>query len=695
MKPSLRAVRTVLSFSLATTLLGGCGNVGRTLKRSREVLVKVPIDKPIPARRSADGWKFRHVLEAPKDYEHHGQWYVAWNDAAMPESKTSSQYWRMLFSRAPQIAEATKSVFGKYPLLIEPNFSFNSSSPMTPKKVEHDKIGKMDFGRGVLLTPNLPRQKPWPVGYARDEKDPARMAVNPMWHFDDAHSGFAKAHRRIHRPGEGITIGHLDTGFDARHPAAPMNLVRGDWRSDAVGLLQYTQKKELHRPAPPDRSAGSHGLGTVGLLAGGRIAIAAQEVKGDRYNSYRGWLGGAPYAKVVPVQVAPWVVSFSTGEMAYAIDRASRVRGCDVLSMSHGGSPTQAWADAVNAAYERGTAMFAAEGDFFSLAFDWIMPRGLIIPSSPVYPAAFRRVIGVTGATAEKKSYARNSFGQLFGHLREIQHWAFRSSYGADGTSTSLFHPEKNADTSQTRWLGKLRAHPIAGYAPNVPWLSIREKDGAHIADGVDLDGGGASAATPQVAAAAALWLQKNRAELVRRGWWSDWHKAETVYHALLFSADRGGKHQPDPYLGAGLLKADRALDVTLAEIESHQRPPEGVEDRAGDSLYFDPKWPAPHDFFDGVRSLPGLFGLRLGHAVPGEDRAQLKQNKTPGNTRDEAMQRLYYNMLLLQKWHAGGLPREDQSDKKTKEVTRRHDESRYWDRAGHMAAEAGAKGRP
>ena len=690
MKPSLRVVRTVLSLSIATVLLPGCGNLGDTLKLRRTVLVKVPIDTPIPKGRSGDGWEFRHVLEAPKDRANRGQWYVAWNDKHPISSTKSSKFWQMIFSRAPEIAGAVKSAFGEYPLLIEPNLSFRSRPAMAPTKAEPGRIADMRLGSGVRLEPNLPRSKAWPVGRVADEKDRMKSAVDPMWHFDDAHSEFTKAHKRIARPGEGITIGHLDNGFDARHPATPMNLVRGDWTGNAVGLLDYAQGNGP-RPLAPEQSGGSHGMGTVGILAGNQVAFDAQTVKGERYKSYYGWLGGAPYAKVVPVRVAPWVVSFGTGEMAYAIDHASRVRGCDVITMSHGGSPTQAWVDAVNAAYDRGTAMFAAESDFFSLAFNPIMPRGVILPASPVYPAAFRRVIGVTGVTSDKHSYARNSLGRLLGHLREFRNWAFRGSYGADGTNTSLFRPERDPDDSEIRWLGKLRPHPIAAYAPNVPWLSLKKnKDGTYTADGVDLDGAGTSAATPQVAAAAALWLQKHRAELVRKGWWSDWHKAEAVYHALLYSADRGERHKPDNYFGAGMLKADRALDVSLAEIESHIRPKKGVKDPAGDSLYFDPKYRAPRDYFDGARSLQGLLGVRFGGDVPGSKRATLRQNVYPEKKPGDEMQRLYFNMLLLQNWHAGGVPRKD--DRKNGKVTRARDESHYWDRAGRMAAEAGAK---
>lgn len=687
---SLRVVRTALSFSIATVALGGCGSLGDSLRLRRTLLVKVPIDRPIAKRRSGDGWEFRHVLEAPKDRAHHGQWYVAWNDQVSFDSNSASGFWRKIFFHAPEIARAVHSAFGEYPLLIEPNRSFRSRPVMAPVKPEPGRISDMAFGSGVKLVASRPHAKVWPDGRKADG-DSGKFIVDPMWHFDDAHSEFTKAHRRFPHPGEGVMIGHLDNGLDARHPATPMNLVRGDWKANAVGLLEYAQEESLgHHPMmpdPPEKTGGTHGLGTIGILAGSWVAMDEQPVKGGRIGPYYGWLGGAPYAKVVPVRVAPWVVSFGTGELAYAIDYASRVRGCDVITMSHGGAPTQAWVDAVNAAYDRGTAMFAAESDFFSLAFNPIKPRGFILPASPAYPAGFRRVVGVTGVTADGHSYARNSLGRLFAHLREFQNWAFRGSYGADGTNTSLFRPEDDADPSEIRWLGKLRPHPIAAYAPNVPWLSLRKEGKTkYVADGVDLDGAGTSAATPQVAAAAALWLQKHRADLVRKGWWSDWHKAETVYHALLYSADREGRHAPDKYLGAGMLKADRALDVSIAEIESHARPKKGEKDHAGDTLYFDPKHRAPRDYFDGARSLRALLGLRFGGEIPGYKRATLRQNETVVKTEPEAMERLYYNLLLLREWHSGGVPRKD--DRKNGKITRARDESRYLDRARQLAAD-------
>lgn len=686
MKHSLHAVRAVVCFPLVTVMLGGCGSLGDSLRLRQTVLVKVPTDKPV-AKCSSEGWEFRHVLEAPKDPDRRGQWYVAWNNRNPIESSRSSNYWRMIFSRAPEIASAAQSALGAYPVLIEPNLSFSGMRAKSLSEPVQGKLIHSEYGDGVRLVTRSPHTKAWPDGRRPDPEHPGKFVIDPMWHLDDAHSQLAKAQQRFEHPGEGVTIGHLDNGLDGRHPASPMKLERGRWEGNVASLLSYTMQKSRGEkppmPVPPELTGGSHGMGTAGILAGGWVEMHEQSVKSGRIQGYCGWLGGAPYSKVVPVRVAPWVVSLSTAELAYGIDYASRVRGCDVITMSHGGAPTQAWVDAVNAAYERGTAMFAAESDFFSLAFDPFKPRGFIVPASPVYPAAFRRVIGVTGATADKHSYARNSLLRLLAHLPSWKDWAFRGSYGADGTSTSLFRPMSKPDPSQIARLGQLRPYPIAAYSPNVPWLSVRDENGRRIADGVDLDGAGTSAATPQVAAAAALWLQQHRAELVRAGYWSDWHKAEAVYHALLKSADRGGRLRPGKYLGAGMLKADDALNVSLAEIQSAVPPKHSRMPPKDGSLYFEK---APNDYFDGARSVWGLLGLQRGRNVPIASRATLRQGKTPAGTPTLAMQRLYYNLLLLQDWHRGAVPRKDEH--KNGKASRPHEETVYWERAGKLAAE-------
>ena len=62
-------------------------------------------------------------------------------------------------------------------------------------------------------------------------------------------------------------------------------------------------------------------------------------------------------------------------------------------------------------------------------------------------------------------------------------------------------------------------------------------------------------------------------------------------------------------------------------------------------------------DYFDGARSFFGLLGLQTLHHVDPNDRAKLRQKPVRGETRIEALQRLYYNMLLLREWHGEDIP--------------------------------------
>lgn len=651
-----RLTSRLLTIWVFALLVTGCAGIGQSMRVESTVLVKLPITDPIPRGASVDGWEFRHVLQAPTDNERRGQWYVAWNSKRPLHFGGLLPSWGSLFSRTPEIAEAAHDTFGAYPVLVEPNRTFVRIASKAPAEPSPGEQPVPDEGAGVHLAINAPPMKVWSDNRIPDPERPGQFVIDPMWHLDQKHSQLAAARGHVPNPGNGIVVGHVDNGLDGRHPAAPRDMARDDWRANAVGLLEYARGERPEPPLAPERTGATHGLGTAGILAGGKVSIDEMTVKGGRIKGYKGWLGGAPFAKVVPVRVAPWVFSIGTAELAYAIDYASRVKGADVITMSHGGSPTQAWVDAVNAAYERGTAMFAAESDFFSLMPDPFPPNGIIIPASPVYPAGFRRVVGVTGATADYRSYGRNTLSRLLRSPTSLLKWMARGSYGADGTSTVLYRPSRKPDDSQTWRQGQLRPYPIAAYSPNVPWLSVRQDKSGHATYGVDLDGAGTSAATPQVAAAAALWLQKHRSEFSQKEW-HQWVKTEAVYYALLKSADRRGRAGPDRYLGAGLLRADDALAISYAEMKRSKRPPGHMEPEnvpAG-SLWFEK---TGNDYFDGARSFLSLIGLHTLHHVKSTERASLKQRPGEGETRTAALQRLYYNMMLLREWHGGDIPR-------------------------------------
>ena len=351
------------------------------------------------------------------------------------------------------------------------------------------------------------------------------------WHASDAYSQLGSARsevaRRLGAEALGVTVVHLDTGFDDDHVALPARL-------DRAASLDFTRDGAPASPASDPNSDCTfcnpgHGTGTLSLLAGSELTI--RDAAGRPL--FEGPLGGIPAADVRCYRISDSVVHLTTGRMVKAFTRAVADRA-DVLSMSMGGLPSRALADAVNQAYENGVAMFTAAGDFIK------RPNFPISsPKSIVYPARFSRVVAVTGATADLKTYAEAPDEHSW-RRGKIGSWSLRGSYGPP----------------------KAMAHALAGFTPNVPWAVLWDGTPSNL---VDLDGAGTSASTPQVAAAAALWLALHRAELGSE--WRGWRKSEAVYRALLdtaaadLPADAAKAAYYRKYFGAGLLRARAALD--------------------------------------------------------------------------------------------------------------------------------------
>lgn len=331
---------------------------------------------------------------------------------------------------------------------------------------------------------------------------------NPYWFRDSTHSQFDDAIAAIGGPDVSakVRIAHLDTGYDPRHHTLPRK-----FRVDlARNFVDNGAPNDATDVTNGPLSNLGHGTGTLSILAGASKAAGAL-------------LGAAPFAEVVPVRVANRVVLFSNSAIAQAFDYVHGLNAAgrdrvDIVTMSMGGLASQAWADAVNALYEQGVFIVTAAGNNF----------GNLPTHHIVYPARFGRVVAACGVMADGRPYADLGLRLMAGN------------YG----------PRSKMPTA------------IAAATPNVPWARLGCE---HL---VDFDGGGTSAATPQVAGAAAIWLQKHRAAV--DAYPEPWMRVEAMRAALFASALANA--QDEKWLGRGVLQARAALDSAPAAATALRR---------------------------------------------------------------------------------------------------------------------------
>ncbi len=314
------------------------------------------------------------------------------------------------------------------------------------------------------------------------------------WFTSAAYTDLASARALSRTTQAKVRIAQLDTGLDLEHASLP-------------ALLDLTLARNFLDDQPEgdvtDRKDGllanlGHGTGTIGILAGKWPGA------GD--------LGGAPGVHVVPLRVADAVVLFKNSAIAKALNyvHALNVAGATpvhVITMSMGGLASKAWAEAINALYEQGVFIVTAAGNNY----------GNLPTRNIVYPARFRRVVAACGVMADGRAYADLPLTMMAGN------------YG----------PSKKMKTA------------MAAYTPNLPWARIG------CASTIDLDGAGTSSATPQIAAAAALYMAKYETQLAALP--EAWMRVEAVRQALFETSEHGGSFDAKR-LGRGMLRAARAL---------------------------------------------------------------------------------------------------------------------------------------
>ena len=360
---------------------------------------------------------------------------------------------------------------------------------------EPDLEQRWDFGDPDVEALRLAESCP-PTGSPQDPRFPTgpQSGAHAMWHTTPDHAQFGQI-SGIFDPERGprVRIAQLDTGFDPHHQTLPArlrhdlqrNFLRGEPADDATDRAGGFVNK-----------APGHGTGTLGILAGRTI-------------------GAAPWAEVIPLRVANAVVLFSNSAVARALDYVHAL--CDdpqtfvhVVTMSMGGLASRAWAEAVNALYDRGVTVVSAAGNNY----------GNLPTRYLVFPARFNRVTAACGVMADLTPYTDLGLRRMAGN------------YGP-------------ASAMRTA---------VSASTPNMPWP---RRGCAGI---VDSNGAGTSSATPQVAAAAALWIARHHEAWA--AYPEGWMRVEAVRYALFSTAVPGRDAHERERLGYGRLRAAAALTV-------------------------------------------------------------------------------------------------------------------------------------
>lgn len=356
------------------------------------------------------------------------------------------------------------------------------------------------------------------AGYLQNWPAPPEIDDKFIWHLDDDYSELKKASNTVWNKVNAekcIKIAHIDTGYQEGHPALPEHLNSGiSFVEGEEGMAAIDKTKKTF--AEQD----GHGTATMSILAGKKIFYDKEGIK------FEGNFGGIPFAEIIPIRISDTVALIRSQNFVKAVEYAIQ-QGCEVVSMSMAGAPTKAWAEVVNKAYENGVTLVTAAGNSWNKGAQRLLPKRLL------YPARWDRVIAATGVTSNHMPYV---FKAQITHKSEGGE-SMQGNYGPKKTMKSA----------------------IAAYTPNTPWATMNEsKKGIYYR----LDGGGTSSATPQVAAAVALWFSFHKKELDSLAVKDKWKRVEAVKYALFESADKQTYDQWEKYYGNGILKSERALQI-------------------------------------------------------------------------------------------------------------------------------------
>jgi serine protease len=179
--------------------------------------------------------------------------------------------------------------------------------------------------------------------------------------------------------GEGIVIGHPDTGY-TQHAEI----------FDTPPRIRVAESFDFVRRTPDaidplERGNPGHGTTTASVIMSSTGGSGATFVSGV-----------APAATIMPLRVTPLVVLLGFDRLAEAI-RYATDHGCHVISMSLGGvTPSGALERAIAYAVSEGVVVLAAAGN----VWPWV-----------VYPARYDQVIACAACNCQRAIWSRSASG--------------------------------------------------------------------------------------------------------------------------------------------------------------------------------------------------------------------------------------------------------------------------------------------
>lgn len=359
------------------------------------------------------------------------------------------------------------------------------------------------------------------------------------WHLDDDHSQLATACNEIRNSipeeDQDIVIAQIDTGYNPNHPAIPLKVSKG---------ISYVRGEEFNpaydKPTPKWIEQEDHGTATLSILAGKKVS---EELA---YGNGSTEIGAIPFASIYPIRISDTVALTSIlGNSEAFVKGIKKViaEECEVVTMSMGGLPKRVWAKVINEAYEKGITIVTAAGNSWTKGFANIAPKKIL------YPARFDRVIAATGVCYNQYPY-----------VAKANPYFNRNKAEGGEFMQGNYYPKSAMKTA------------LAAYTPNVPWAIFEKKDKKTPI--ILKSGAGTSSATPQIAAAAALWIIKNRKELIERGYHGNWKQVEAVKYALFGGAKKNNIVGWEKYYGKGILKAMNTLKIPVPDESELKKAP-------------------------------------------------------------------------------------------------------------------------